>query len=168
VAGLQLFLSDGNNGHQSEAVHYLVTAIAEEKSPEVQQAILDAFAQAKQFSQEAKDSALRTALDLNRTLTEAMVRDIHLNRTNSEKALFATFVPKQAANWTDDYSWRKDLTFLQKLRLYSISAKSLFYDPTLNEASVPENTITLEKYVTLINLLLAAGAKSTDNNWVLI
>jgi uncharacterized protein YjbI with pentapeptide repeats len=167
VAGLRLFLSDGNNRHQSEAVHYLITAIAEEKSQEVQQAILDAFAEANQFSQEAKDLALRTAVELNRTLTRATVHDIHFSRANLQKTLFATFVPKEAATWTGDYSFINGLTFLQRIQLESISTKSLFYDPTKRDADVPENTATLEKYVTLINGLLAAGAK-TDNNWTKI
>jgi hypothetical protein len=130
VAGLRLFLSDGNSQHQSEAVHYLITAVANEKSQEVQQAIVDAFRESKRFGQQAKDEALRTALELNRSATATLVREIHQQRTKAERELFASFLPNPPDNWSNSYLWRKDLTFLQNMQLDTISAKSLFYDPT--------------------------------------
>jgi hypothetical protein len=89
VAGLRLFLTDGNIQHQSEAAHYLVTAIADEKSQEVQQAILDAFSESGRFNQAVKDEALRTALELDRSTTATLIQSIHEQREeakNSERS----------------------------------------------------------------------------------
>jgi hypothetical protein len=69
VAGLRLFLIDKHGLHQREALQYLVTALGEESSSEVQEAIVAAFEDAKKFSQDSKDDALGTALEVDRSLT---------------------------------------------------------------------------------------------------
>lgn len=170
IAGLRLFLNDGNEQHQKDALHYLVTAIAEEKSREVQQAILDAFVDAKRFSQVAKDDALRTAVELDRSVTESVVREKQAAIEKTRRALIAKFLSKKEGDLPSTIyeSDLKNLTFLQLMQVKQITAKSLFYDPNISGATAPEDTITLEKFVTVINLLIAAGAKNITNNWTKI
>ena len=87
VAGLRQFLADGKDEHQLEAVRYLVTTIAQEKTAEVRKAVLDAFSDAGHFNQQSKDDALRVAVELNRSLTEQASRQIQSTRFNRSQEL---------------------------------------------------------------------------------
>lgn len=164
VAGLRLFLTDGVDQHQRDAVHYLVTAIAEEKSPEVQQTILASFADAKHFGQEAKDDALRTAIELNRTLTESVFDRISIRLVEAQRALVAKFLAKKPEEVPSLAPGTKvnGLTFLQNMEVQNIRATQLFYDAQGEQVA---DVATLDRYVLLINLLLKAGAKNVTNNW---
>ena len=118
ISGLRLFLTDGSEQHQTEAAHYLVTAIAEEKSPEVQQAILDAFADARNFSQSSKDDALRTAIEVDRSLTEAAYERISSSRRSSAQKLSEKF---NADPRSDPI-----VAFVQQMQISSVQAPPIF------------------------------------------
>jgi hypothetical protein len=168
VAGLTLFLTDGSVQHQRDALHYLVTALAEERSSEVQRAILDAFSNSKAFSQEAKDVALQTATELNRSLTATVVRQIKQDRRSKERKLVASFLSKKETDLPLDLNPHfgvNGLTFLQTAQLRSLGSKSIFYDPGIHGSTPPEETAILDTFVTVINALVAAGEKNESKDW---
>lgn len=169
VAGLRLFLIDSRPTHQREALHYLVTLLGEEKSPEVQQVFLDAFTDARLFTQEAKDDALRTAIEIDRSLTEVVINQLTKQKESAKQALLAKYLDKKIEDLPSSFSYSYNnvisLTFLQKMGLSSIDYKRLFYDPAardLGPHSAQTNTLD---YVDLINMLVSAGARNVSNNW---
>jgi len=170
VAGLRLFLVDRQSTHQREALHYLVTALGGEMSPRVQQAILDAFVDAKEFDQTAKDDALRTAVEIDRSLTDTRFNEMTTEKNNKALALLKEQMPAGTQNEIEDlisyrkYLHSKDLTFLQKMKISGVYYTRYFYDPNVEGLSPQPETDTLDKYVSL-NMLLAAGAKNQNNNW---
>jgi hypothetical protein len=167
IAGLRLFLADGIEKHQKDALHYLVTAIAEERSPDVLQAILDAFVDAKGFSQAAKDDTLRTAIELDRSVTETVIGGKYALRDKAQRTLIAKLLSRKEADLPSDISDvdMKSLTFLQNMQVESLGARKLFYDPNVNGVKAPEDTVTLDKFVVVINLMIAVGAKNVTGNW---
>jgi len=166
IAGLRLFLNDGNDKHQRDALHYLVTAIAEEKSPEVQQEILDAFVDAVDFSQAAKDDALRTAIELDRSLTKTAVGKRHAREAAARRSLLAKFFSKNETDLPADDSALDvgGLPFLQRMQLDSLSAEAFFAPYTFNNKSF-EDTDTLDKLVIVIDSLVSGGAKNDTKDW---
>jgi hypothetical protein len=118
VAGLRLFLIDSRPTHQREALHYLVTLLGEEKSPEVQQVFLDAFTDARLFTQEAKDDALRTAIEIDRSLTEVVINQLTKQKESAKQALLAKYLDKKIEDLPSSFSYSYNnvisLTFLPK------------------------------------------------------
>jgi hypothetical protein len=172
VAGLRLFLVDKNTTHQKEALHYLVTVIAEEKSPEVRRVILDAFADAGKFDQTAKDNALRTAIEIDRSLTEVVLNELAERKYDAERTLLARFLQKKKEDIAQsDITLTmagqavNGLTFVQVMEVRSIRFQRLFYDPNVTGLPPQPEAKILDDYVSLINLLLSGGARNVNGDW---
>jgi hypothetical protein len=126
VAGLKLFLTDGNSAHQKEALHYLITALSHKVSADVRQAIVDSLGDADRFSVEVKNDALETAIEANRGLTILLFQKL----TGQDSDDVNQFFEKQGAKKPDSYDDYRAMPFVQKIMFSSIGARPIFHDPS--------------------------------------
>jgi hypothetical protein len=170
VAGLRLFLADSNAEHQKEALHYLVTAIAEEKDVEVQQAILYALADAGHARPDALNDALRTAIELDRSQTRTLFTTITSRRRDEVKALVSRFLSRnlETAPGLREIITSQELSFLQKLEALNIMAPLPFKIPPPEFESPQEEALTLNGLASAISALLSLGARNESKDWTQI
>lgn len=163
VAGLRLFLKDDNARHQEEALHYLITAVAHEPSREVRQSIRDSFTEIAGLSQDAKDEALRIAVEVDRASTDEYVLRTKQRIQHDKQELLALFLGKKAQDIPADLDRvsLQTLTFEQKMQLDNLDARSIF--ATL--AARDDDQVRLDDLASVITALVGAGARNGSGDW---